>query len=446
MNPRQKQTLTKILNLWLPLKLQYENIPGAAVSVVKKGEILFEGYFGLKDREQNLPVTKDTQFYIASISKTFTTLAIFQLIEQKQLSLEDLVIQYIPELAETPCEFNNPRTITIRQVLSHSAGFWRDGNTPHWSDNKFPIQSEILESLKNPQVFSIENQTQFKYSNFGYALLGIIIERVSGDNFHMYIEKNIFQKLGLQNTFADFSDEVKNLAKGYLRIIPNEKQQTIPNLQSNGYSPACGIITTLRDFTKVATLFTLPENPILKREQFKAALHPYWPVTPEIRGYGLGFELWEKGKNLRYGHAGGQTGYMSMWQVKPSQDISVIIMDNSLNFSTGAICKGIFEMIDLIEQEKMEGNHYEFQGLYRSQWGDDLVIQSGQNLISCNPRENSPAQSHTKLTHLENHTFKIQSHIGFDNLGELATFKKDQTGTWTMFWGPTPSRKIIDLD
>ncbi|PIZ04354.1 MAG: hypothetical protein COY58_04595 [Gammaproteobacteria bacterium CG_4_10_14_0_8_um_filter_38_16] len=181
---------TKVFDAWLPYKILYENIPGISVGIVHNGKLLYKKGFGFENIELKKPSTPDTCYRIASISKTFTAIAIMQLSEHGKLNLDDKIKKYLPWFKIGKKGLNSSN-ITIRQLLSHSAGLSRDGNSPHWATNKFPNEAELQE--QSSKSLTYENLTRFKYSNYGFALLGLIIKEVSGLDYDEYVTKSLFK-------------------------------------------------------------------------------------------------------------------------------------------------------------------------------------------------------------------------------------------------------------
>lgn len=186
----------KIFDAWLPWKIQYDRVPGLAVGIVHNGKLIYQKGFGYADVELKIPMTPKTCFRIASISKTFTAVAIMQLVEQRKINLDDRIERYLPWF-KVKTKNSDSSNITIRQVLSHTGGVFRDGNTPHWENDKFPNLAGLKKSISNKSIV-FENLTRFKYSNFGFALLGEIIKKATGLNYDDYVTKHIIKKLGME--------------------------------------------------------------------------------------------------------------------------------------------------------------------------------------------------------------------------------------------------------
>ena len=142
----------KVIDAWLPSKIQYDRIPALSVGLVHNGKIVYKRGFGFADVESRESATPDTCYRIASISKTFTAIAIMQIAEQGKLHLDDKIHKYLPWFKSSSKDSDSDN-ITIRQILSHTAGVFRDGNTPHWADDKFPDIVGLQKSISKAVVF-----------------------------------------------------------------------------------------------------------------------------------------------------------------------------------------------------------------------------------------------------------------------------------------------------
>ena len=166
--------------------------------------------FGEARRENHQPVDSATAYNWASITKTMTAIAILQLRDRGKLSLDDPAVRYVPELREVHDAFGNIDSITIRQLLTHSAGF-RNPTWPWDCDDASNCDWQPFEPTRWSQVAAMLPYThvafmpgsRWSYSNLGYVFLGQIIERLSGDDFEVYIDKNILKPLGMTNSYFD---------------------------------------------------------------------------------------------------------------------------------------------------------------------------------------------------------------------------------------------------
>ncbi|MHA2185925.1 MAG: serine hydrolase domain-containing protein, partial [Promethearchaeota archaeon] len=188
------QSSLHLIDSWLDYQVYIKEIPGLAVGIAVEDELIFKKEYGYANLEKREKLTDQHLFRIASHSKLFTATAIMMLYHEGKLSIDDKVSKYIPWIRST----NNKQLehIRIQHLLTHSSGITRDGNTTHWFNNKFPTLEEIKSQFHEKFTF-YEPSEIIKYSNFGYTLLGQIIEKVSGQSYSDFIQKRILSPLGM---------------------------------------------------------------------------------------------------------------------------------------------------------------------------------------------------------------------------------------------------------
>lgn len=444
---------TKIIDAWLPLKIQYDRIPGLAVGIVHKGKLVYQKGFGFADVESKITMSSETCFRIASISKTFTAIAIMQLVEQGKISLDDRIEKYLSWFKAQTKDADSSK-VTIRQVLSHTGGVFRDGDTPHWQNGKFPNLVGLKKSISNKTVV-FENLTKFKYSNFGFALLGEIIKKVSGLDYDEYVTEHIIKKLDMKRTAPDFNKEHNDwLAKGYSRPIPNKEREAFPHVKTNAYAPATGFLSNVSDLAKYLAAMSqkLKEGDILiNKESKKEMARAHWATGEKNESYGLGLDIYEIEKRKIVGHSGGFAGFITQISLDTQNDIGVITLTNTNDSSCGSINTGIFETIYKFIDEKNKHsvgkkilNQDKFEGAYRSRGGDTIIVGIDANLVAFGPKTNSPLKDATILKARGKNKFLMETKSNFDSPGELATFifdKKVKQAAKVIF-GASPSERL----
>src|SRR3989344_5811399 len=176
----------KILERWLDYQRYQERWPGISIGIVLKDKTIFKKGYGFANIEHKTKATDLTCYRIASISKIFTGIAIMQLIEQSKLNLSDKVVKYLPWFTSE----NEPKlkNISVKSLLNHTANITRDGTTLHWDNDKFPNVEELKREISKGITVILDNN-KWKYSNFGYSILGSIIEKVSGMTYEEFIQK-----------------------------------------------------------------------------------------------------------------------------------------------------------------------------------------------------------------------------------------------------------------
>lgn len=444
----------RILDAWLPRKIQFEKIPGLSVGLTHRGKLIYENGFGLADVAQKKPVVPETAYRIASISKIFTAVAVLQLAEQGKINLDDPAEKYLPWFKVKNSK-GDSKHITVRQLLSHTAGVFRDGITAHWTNDKFPTLAELKKSVSDKTIV-FENLTRFKYSNFGYALLGEIIHQVSGVSYGEYVTKNIIERLGLKNTFPDFAEGISGgLARGYAQALPDKKERIISkSIATHAYASATGFISNVFDLAKCLSIISLhskDKHYLLNRESKKEMVREYVQTDADGKEhYGLGLEICRIVGQKIVGHGGGFFGYTANIALDTANDIGVIILSNATSDSIETLSNSIFEIIyGLLELEtesdvkKKNFQAEKYEGTYQARQMEHLIVGLKNGLVAFDPQSDSPWQSQIYLTPIREDVFLMDSVSGYGFAGEESRFifRKGRKKASRMFWGPISSER-----
>ncbi len=443
-----------ILDAWLPRKIAYDRTTGLAVGIVYRGKLVYQNGFGYADSAAGIPMTAKHAFRIASISKFFTAVAILQLAEKGALRLDDRVSVHVPWFRGKVKNID-ASSVTIRQLLSHTAGVFRDGTTHHWEDDSFPDEAALRKSVC-AKTLVFENLTRFKYSNFGYAILGQVIAATSGMPYETYMANHIIAPLGMTRTVPDFSVACEKwLARGHARSIPYEKEQpdTFRNIPTKSYAPATGFLSNVPDLAKFLDGLSLCRtSALLTKESKKEMIRPHWETGDEGHSYCLGCELYSVSNRRIVSHGGGFPGFITHIALDAENDIGVITLTNAMDSACGAINTGIFETIYALCDE-LETNEKKnvivrperYEGAYRSRWGDSIVVHLGASLLLCDAQSRSPFKWGTLLRPLGiKNRFRMETSSNFSSCGEEAIFlfRRNTTKASTLVCGAHPSERI----
>ncbi len=288
------------------------------VLVAKGGKILFEKGYGMADVEWNIPNVPDAKFRLGSITKQFTATAVLQLAEQKKLSLQDPACKYFEGC---PAAW---KTITIRQLLSHTSGI------PSYTDDAGFAKPQSLRVPKTPKEVLLLSKdkplefapgTQWKYDNTGYTFLGLVIEKASGEKYADYVKKHIFDPLGMSNTGYDETEVVlPHRASGYQPC--GEKLCNADYIDMSLPYAAGSLYSTVDDLYKWDR--ALYGEKILS----KASLDSMF--TPVMHDYGYGWMLGKMANHKQVGHGGGIPGFSTYIARFPEDDAVVIVLCNNI--------------------------------------------------------------------------------------------------------------------
>ncbi|MGK0414486.1 MAG: CubicO group peptidase (beta-lactamase class C family), partial [Polaribacter sp.] len=297
-----------------------DNDPGITILVAKKGKAIYSKAFGKSNIELNTPMQLNTIFQIGSITKQFTAVSILMLAEQGKLNIKDKIEKYIPEYAEIE------KDITIHHLLNHTSGI--KNRTPVGGDgfisrtDMSPI--ELIAYFKN-EPLEFKPGESFKYSNAGYILLGRIIEIVSGQPYGEFIEKNIFDKIGMSSSYYGSTKEIiKNRASGY-QVEQNKFTNADYMSLTLPYS-AGSILSTVEDLLKWQN--ALYSNSLLKQSSFEQAIKPSVLNSGKKIPYGYGFRLAKLGKSPVIAHSGSTKGFTSIAFFLPKENIYIVALTN----------------------------------------------------------------------------------------------------------------------
>lgn len=322
-----------------------KNIPGIAYGIVVDNELVLSGATGRINLEVETAATPQSVFRIASMTKSFTAMAILKLRDEGKISLSDPVSKYIPEMAKVTYLTADSPTIKIENLLTMTAGFPEDNP---WGDRQLHEPDAMLIDLIDQGV-SLSNVPSyiFEYSNTGYALLGNIISRVSGIPYQQYIKMNILQPLGMEHTYWEY-DNVPTalLAIGYR--WEDEQWKLEPMLHDGAYGAMGGLITSIEDFSKYISfqLSAWPprsdtDNGPLKRSSLREMQTPKFPslyvkakdyngnpcAVMSGYGYGLGIAQYCNGFK-RISHGGALPGFGSNYIFYPEYGVGIMAFGN----------------------------------------------------------------------------------------------------------------------
>lgn len=291
----------------------------SGAALVARGDdiIISEGY-GLADREQEITITPETAFYIASSTKPFTAMAIMMLQEQGKLDLNDPICDY---LDECPAAW---QPIMIRQLLNHTAGFDYEIDMSRLDidpDGTDLVPLAEVVNLMADQSLLFAPGNSWSYSNNGYLLLGAIIERVSGQTYASFMEDNIFGPLGMDHT--GFNAERDDLAQGY----ENRYSNPYDHVGARVYYPAAGIQSTVGDLFTFAR--AVADNRLVSEETLAQMIDPL-PDTTFLEGehYGYGWFIGELEGHPFFEHPGFYFGYVTRMMIFPDDDVTTIVLSN----------------------------------------------------------------------------------------------------------------------
>ena len=323
--------------------VEREGVVGSSIALVHEGRLVKLEATGMADLERGRPVDAETIYHWASITKTFTAIAIMQLRDRGLLALGDPIVRYVPELRDVHNPFGSMEAITIRHLLSHSAGFragtWPWGGDRDWHPHEPTEWSQLVAMIPYTEIL-FPPGSQYSYSNPGIIFLGRVIERVSGDVYEAYVEKNIFRPLGMRAAYFDVTPwHLLDHRANHYFVRAGEPVAGGVDFNTGITVSNGGLNAPVTDMARY--LAFLMGNPIegadfdsvLKRSSLEEMWRPVVEMgrtSTSVRSMGLSFFLTEQGGGTIVGHTGTQRAFLSYFYIDPAAKVGVIAAFNTV--------------------------------------------------------------------------------------------------------------------
>jgi CubicO group peptidase (beta-lactamase class C family) len=339
-----------------------EHVPGAAWGIVIDGALVHTGTIGIRDVAAKSPVTVDTVFRIASMTKSFTAMAILKLRDEGKLSLDDPAERYVPELKGLKYPTSDSPKITVRHLLSHAEGFPEDNP---WGDQQLAATEEQFSAMLRGGIpFSNPPGLAYEYSNYGFAILGRIVSNVAKVPYRDYLSAQILKPLGMTATYLEPTTVPANrLSLGYRWEDERWKQE--PQQRDGAFGAMGGILTSLRDLGRYVSVHAGawpprdgPETAPISRASLRE-MQQVWRARPATAGrtsagavqlnaggygYGLGIT-----QTCDFGHivahSGGLPGFGSQMRWLPEYGVGLIGMGNRTYTGWGGVFTQALELL-----------------------------------------------------------------------------------------------------
>jgi len=360
--------------------------PGFVVGITKGSETLFKKSYGMMNLDYLMPITYKTTFNLASVSKHITAVSILKLEEEGKLNLSDPVHKHLPELPDFA------KKISIRDLVHHTSGLGSSDNLRLFAgvslEEPWAMEDEF-ELISKYSVLNFQPGAEHLYSNSGYSLLALVIERVSEMEFGEYVESQIFRPLGMNNSFV-YSNAgkaisnralgYKNGGKGFERVFP----------ETESVSGSTNVYMNLEDMLIWGKHYFNPviisnvskskmENPMVKLADGSLVKYTYGLNVSELKGIKM------------VSHSGGTMGFSAYFSWFPEHDLFVAVAANNQHISTASITKVVVETLlsDYLEHKKEDDialvlgadQLQKFEGAYRMDDGMVLTFKVKNNSL-----------------------------------------------------------------
>ncbi|MGA7690503.1 MAG: serine hydrolase domain-containing protein [Jiangellales bacterium] len=294
-------------------------VPGLAYAVMTDGDIAGVDTRGVVTSGGDSEITTETAFQSGSISKSFTALAVMQLVEAGAVDLDAEVSTYLEGFAGQPAG-----AITIRQLLSHTSGFSTlQGNASHTdvANAKDELEQRVDQRAEEEPAY--EPGERWEYSNANYEILGRVIEVVSGQEFQAYVEANILEPVGMDDSFVADGEVHESMATGH-RPWFGTSRPLLDNPTDRGTAPQGGIVASAADLALYMQMMMNGEDDVLSAAGKEQMMRPASAISPY---YGFGW--WLDPERGSVWHAGSTPGFESLATMVPGENLGVVVLVNA---------------------------------------------------------------------------------------------------------------------
>lgn len=430
----------RVVDAWLDGERAYQRIPAISAGVVVGDQLVWAKGFGTIDAEHQVAASAKTIYSICSISKVFTSVALMEQWEAGKVRLDEPVTTYLP-WAKLKEDGADSVPVTVRGLMTHSAGLPRESAFPYWTGPDFPFPTrEQVKAAIGGQAPLYPAERYFQYSNLGLTLVGEIVAQVSGEAYAAYAKAHVLEPLGLNDTrtFLPMDLYGTRLAVGYGAAKRDGTRELMKPFHTKGITPAAGYTSTVEDLGKfvswqsrllrtgkaeVLRASTLRE---MQRVQF---MDPDWKTS-----WGLGFAVNRRDGHTYVGHGGDCPGYQTVMELRPEDEVGVVVMDNASEVA-GPFAQGVYAILD-----KRKGYEFKapapaagvdleaYEGHYSEQpWGaESVVLPWAGGLVHLRLPNRDPAGGMMFLKPKGGDVFRRVREDGSE--AEEITFLRDEAG------------------
>ncbi|MBN1093417.1 beta-lactamase family protein [Blastococcus sp. TML/M2B] len=429
------------LRTWLETQAAHRRVPGVQVAVRSGGELLLSAAVGVADAGTGAPLTTEHLFHVASHSKTFTATAVLQLVEAGRMRLDDPIGTHVPELAGSPLA-----RATVRELLGHQSGVTRDGaHADFWQlEAAFPDRARLLDEVLPDGVVHGRNE-RFKYSNVGYALVGLAVEAVTGRPFAEHVRDAVLTPLGLTRTGADHDPaRADEYAAGHTALLLGaQTRQVLGHAPTGAYAPATGFWSTAEELSAFAQAALVHGDERLIPDDAKRVMQRLDSVVTaygkEVGRYGLGVDLSTVGERALVGHSGGWPGQITLTLADPTAGLVVSVLTNAIDGPAQELAHGLVALVDAALTPRAEvppppadaPPPSAFTGRFTGLWGVLDVAELGGRLVLLRPTLADPLHGMEEAQVVDDGTLRLAAQPGFGAAGELVRLERDGSGTVT---------------
>ena len=430
-------------SVWVEYQAALAGVPAVSVAVVHDQETLLLDAFGLADPETGREAAPDTLYSICSISKLFTAIGVLQQRDAGRLRLDDELGTLLPWFGELEDVHPDDEPITLRRVLTHSAGLPRESDSPYWAgpDFDFPTREELRLKLAEQQTLYPSGR-YFQYSNLGLSLAGEAVAAVSGSTWEAYTKRAILEPLGMDDTFTSAAEAraTGRMAAGYSARRGGPQRQRLGPFEVEGIAPAAGMVSSAGDLARFASwqlrLLEGGGTEVLKASTLREMQRVHWVDPDWETTWGLGFAVFQLGERTVVGHSGGCPGFYTAFRLVPRDRLGIVVLTNAIGADVGAwAAKGIGILAPAVAAAREADETPEprdpafdrYVGTYDTVWGRFAIVRWKDGLAVVDLDSQDPFDDLPRLQHVEGHTFR-RVRSDDETLGEAWRFEVDEQG------------------
>ncbi len=419
---------------WIDYQLRRSDQVGCLLAIVHEGELVLEQAAGSANLAAAELLTPRHRFRIASHSKSFTAAGLMLLRERGQLKLDDKVGAFITGLHDDVAQ------ATIAQLMSHTAGLTRDGGAGNQYAGLRPFadKAEILSDFAKPPV--LDRNTRFKYSNHGFALLGMVIEAITGEPYASWIRREVIASFGLTETEPDMPlPPGTSFARGHTGKVLLGRRQVVPgDYTLNALVPAGGFVSTAADLARFfAQLSPKAATSPLFRDSRREMTRGQWkcPHATLATTYGLGIVSGAIGDWNWFGHSGGLLGYVSRTVVIPERNLAIAVLANAGDGLAWPWLDGILHVARALANKGEPTKEVrDWNGRWWGAGGAIDLLPAGDRVLVAVPAYLNPVMDAPEIEVTSPNEGRVVLAAGYADHGEPVHLVRDDNGTPIEFW------------
>jgi D-alanyl-D-alanine carboxypeptidase len=343
----------------------------------------------------------------------------------------------VPELAGSPVA-----AVTVRELLGHQSGVLRDGaHADFWTmEEPFPDREALLAEVLRAGRVHARNE-HFKYSNIGYALVGLAIEAVTGTSYADHVRTAVLEPLGLRSTGAEYDPaRAGEYAAGHAGLLFGEtSRETLGHVDTRAMAAATGFYSTADDLAEYGSAHFLGDERLVSDDSKRIMQRLESVVTAygtEVGRYGVGMGLWTVGDRHLVGHSGGYPGHITLTLIDPVGKLVVSALTNAIDGPAEDLAVGLVKLIDVALKPRAEVTPAlvdspplgSFTGRFASLWGVVDVAELGGRLVLVRPTATDPLPMVEELDVVDATTLRVSAQPSFGPAGELVALERDASG------------------